>query len=144
MDAVQATSNASACGCPRATVTELHRRHRLLTLQTINHHRGIDTDHDVYTRAAKYPDSMALAAAILNGSNTYAAGKLQEESTGGDACSRRLPGMYHQFMELAGVDITTTPMEVAPTCHYMMGGVRVDAEEDQPDQVIGGLTNFFQ
>ncbi len=41
---------------------------------------------------------------------------------------RRLPGMYHQFMELAGVDITTTPMEVAPTCHYMMGGVRVHAE----------------
>ncbi len=43
---------------------------------------------------------------------------------------RRLPGMYHQFMELAGVDITTTPMEVGPTCHYMMGGVRVDAETE--------------
>jgi succinate dehydrogenase flavoprotein subunit len=43
---------------------------------------------------------------------------------------RRLPGMYHQFMELAGVDITTTPMEVGPTCHYMMGGVRVDAESE--------------
>ena len=41
---------------------------------------------------------------------------------------RRLPSMYHQFMELAGVDITATPMEVGPTCHYMMGGVRVDAE----------------
>jgi succinate dehydrogenase / fumarate reductase flavoprotein subunit len=36
--------------------------------------------------------------------------------------------MYHQFMELAGVDITATPMEVGPTCHYMMGGVRVDAD----------------
>ena len=36
--------------------------------------------------------------------------------------------MYHQFMELAGVDITAGPMEVGPTCHYMMGGVRVDAE----------------
>ena len=43
---------------------------------------------------------------------------------------RRLPGMYHQFMELAGVDITTTPMEVGPICHYMMGGVRVDAETE--------------
>ncbi len=43
---------------------------------------------------------------------------------------RRLPSMYHQFMELAGVDITTTPMEVGPTCHYMMGGVRVDAETE--------------
>jgi succinate dehydrogenase / fumarate reductase flavoprotein subunit len=41
---------------------------------------------------------------------------------------RRLPSMYHQFMELAGVDITSVPMEVGPTCHYMMGGVRVDAE----------------
>ena len=41
---------------------------------------------------------------------------------------RRLPSMYHQFMELAGVDITAVPMEVGPTCHYMMGGVRVDAE----------------
>jgi succinate dehydrogenase / fumarate reductase, flavoprotein subunit len=41
---------------------------------------------------------------------------------------RRLPSMYHQFMELAGVDITTEPMEVGPTCHYMMGGVRVHPE----------------
>jgi succinate dehydrogenase / fumarate reductase flavoprotein subunit len=36
--------------------------------------------------------------------------------------------MYHQFMELAGVDITKEPMEVGPTCHYIMGGVRVDGE----------------
>jgi succinate dehydrogenase / fumarate reductase, flavoprotein subunit len=41
---------------------------------------------------------------------------------------RRLPSMYHQFMELAGVDITAGPMEVGPTCHYMMGGVRVNAD----------------
>ena len=41
---------------------------------------------------------------------------------------RRLPGMHHQFLELADVDITREPMEVGPTCHYMMGGVRVDAE----------------
>src|SRR6202040_1946496 len=41
---------------------------------------------------------------------------------------RRLPSMYHQFMELAGVDITTTPMEIGPTCHYIMGGVRVEAD----------------
>ncbi len=44
---------------------------------------------------------------------------------------RRLPSMYHQFMELAGVDITAQSMEVGPTCHYMMGGVRVDAETEQ-------------
>lgn len=41
---------------------------------------------------------------------------------------RKLPGMYHQFKELAGVDITQEPMEVGPTCHYIMGGIRVDAE----------------
>src|SRR6059036_3854825 len=42
--------------------------------------------------------------------------------------TRKLPGMYHQFMELADVDITQAPMEVGPTTHYMMGGVRVDAD----------------
>jgi len=41
---------------------------------------------------------------------------------------KKLPSMYHQFKELADVDITTGPMEVGPTCHYMMGGIRVDAE----------------
>jgi succinate dehydrogenase / fumarate reductase, flavoprotein subunit len=41
---------------------------------------------------------------------------------------RKLPSMYHQFKELADVDITKDPMEVGPTCHYMMGGIRVDAE----------------
>jgi succinate dehydrogenase / fumarate reductase flavoprotein subunit len=41
---------------------------------------------------------------------------------------RRLPSMYHQFMELAGVDITSEPMEIGPTCHYIMGGVKVDAD----------------
>jgi succinate dehydrogenase / fumarate reductase, flavoprotein subunit len=44
---------------------------------------------------------------------------------------RKLPSMYHQFRELADVDITTGPMEVGPTCHYMMGGIRVDAETAQ-------------
>ncbi len=41
---------------------------------------------------------------------------------------RKLPSMYHQFKELADVDITAGPMEVGPTCHYMMGGIRVEAE----------------
>ena len=41
---------------------------------------------------------------------------------------RQLPSMYHQFMELAGVDITKEPMEVGPTCHYVMGGIEVDAD----------------
>jgi succinate dehydrogenase / fumarate reductase flavoprotein subunit len=42
--------------------------------------------------------------------------------------TKKLPGMYDQFLELAGVDITREPMEVGPTCHYFMGGIRVDAE----------------
>src|SRR4051794_35191308 len=44
---------------------------------------------------------------------------------------RKLPGMYHQFKQLADVDITKEPMEVGPTCHYMMGGARVAPETQQ-------------
>ncbi len=50
---------------------------------------------------------------------------------------RKLPGMYHQFKELAGVDITRDPMEVGPTLHYFMGGVRVDPETQQ--SAVAGL-----
>jgi succinate dehydrogenase / fumarate reductase flavoprotein subunit len=52
---------------------------------------------------------------------------------------RRLPSMYHQFKELAGVDITKEPMEVGPTCHYVMGGVRVDADST----AAAGLPGLF-
>ncbi|MFN2516310.1 MAG: FAD-binding protein [Pyrinomonadaceae bacterium] len=45
-----------------------------------------------------------------------------------DYVKKKLPSMYHQFRELADVDITQGPMEVGPTCHYMMGGIRVEAE----------------
>jgi succinate dehydrogenase / fumarate reductase flavoprotein subunit len=45
-----------------------------------------------------------------------------------DHIRKKLPSMYHQFKELAGIDITTTPMEVGPTTHYVMGGVRVEAD----------------
>ncbi len=44
---------------------------------------------------------------------------------------RKLPSMCHQFKELADVDITKEPMEVGPTCHYMMGGVEVDPDTQQ-------------
>jgi succinate dehydrogenase / fumarate reductase flavoprotein subunit len=50
---------------------------------------------------------------------------------------RRLPSMYHQFMELAGVDITREAMEIGPTCHYIMGGVKVDA--DTAVTIVPGL-----
>src|SRR5690349_15826860 len=48
-----------------------------------------------------------------------------------DYVKTKLPSMYHQFKELADVDITKGPMEVGPTCHYMMGGIRVEAETAQ-------------
>ncbi|HET6625356.1 MAG TPA: fumarate reductase/succinate dehydrogenase flavoprotein subunit [Nocardioidaceae bacterium] len=50
---------------------------------------------------------------------------------------RRLPSMYHQFKELADVDITAEPMEVGPTCHYVMGGVEVEADTEQ--SIVEGL-----
>ncbi|MGH9540566.1 MAG: fumarate reductase/succinate dehydrogenase flavoprotein subunit [Terriglobales bacterium] len=46
----------------------------------------------------------------------------------GEHIKRKLPSMYHQFKQLADVDITAQPMEIGPTMHYMMGGIRVDAE----------------
>jgi len=54
-----------------------------------------------------------------------------------DVIRRKLPSMYHQFLELAEVDITKEPMEVGPTLHYFMGGIRVDAETQQTR--VGGL-----
>jgi succinate dehydrogenase / fumarate reductase, flavoprotein subunit len=41
---------------------------------------------------------------------------------------KKLPSMYHQFLQLADIDITSTPMEVGPTTHYIMGGIRVDGD----------------
>src|SRR5256712_958446 len=45
-----------------------------------------------------------------------------------DYIKRRLPSMYHQFKELADVDITKEQMEIGPTLHYIMGGIRVDPD----------------
>ncbi len=55
-----------------------------------------------------------------------------------DYILRRLPSMYHQFKELADVDITREPMEIGPTCHYVMGGVEVD-----PDTGAAGVPGLF-
>jgi succinate dehydrogenase / fumarate reductase flavoprotein subunit len=52
---------------------------------------------------------------------------------------RRLPSMYHQFKELADVDITKEPMEVGPTCHYVMGGVEVDPDSGAAYGSVRGL-----
>jgi succinate dehydrogenase / fumarate reductase flavoprotein subunit len=51
---------------------------------------------------------------------------------------KRLPSMYHQFKELAEIDITAQPMEVGPTCHYVMGGVQVD-----PDTAAASVRGLF-
>src|SRR5205814_7918147 len=45
---------------------------------------------------------------------------------GAEHIKRKLPSMYHQFKELGGIDITSEPMEIGPTTHYIMGGIRVD------------------
>ena len=54
-----------------------------------------------------------------------------------DEILRRLPSMHHQFKELADVDITAEPMEVGPTCHYVMGGIEVDADTAAATNVPG-------
>ncbi len=51
---------------------------------------------------------------------------------------RKLPSMYHQFKELAGIDITQEPMEVGPTTHYIMGGIKVD-----PDSQMTAMPGLF-
>ena len=51
---------------------------------------------------------------------------------------RKLPSMYHQFKELADLDITREPMEVGPTMHYIMGGIRVD-----PDTEMSSIPGLF-
>src|SRR5699024_6279399 len=55
-----------------------------------------------------------------------------------DESLRRLPSMHRQFRELADVDITAEPMEVGPTCHYVMGGVEVD-----PDTAVSRVPGLF-
>jgi succinate dehydrogenase / fumarate reductase flavoprotein subunit len=63
---------------------------------------------------------------------------IKEKLPGGaEHIKRKLPSMYHQFKELADLDITTTPMEVGPTTHYIMGGIRVNA--DSQESTVPGL-----
>jgi succinate dehydrogenase / fumarate reductase flavoprotein subunit len=63
---------------------------------------------------------------------------IKSKLSGGEAhIKRKLPSMYHQFKELADLDITKEPMEVGPTTHYIMGGIKVDA--DTQESTIPGL-----
>ena len=57
---------------------------------------------------------------------------------GAEHIKKKLPSMYQQFKQLAGIDITETPMEVGPTTHYVMGGVRVD-----PDTQMSTIPGLF-
>jgi succinate dehydrogenase / fumarate reductase, flavoprotein subunit len=85
-------------------------------------------------------DRVALAnyTEIAEGRGTDHGGVLLDIShLDRDLVLRRLPRMYRQFIDLAMLDITSTPMEVAPTAHYSMGGVWVDAETHATD--IEGL-----
>jgi succinate dehydrogenase / fumarate reductase flavoprotein subunit len=72
----------------------------------------------------------AINAEVKAGRGTLHGGVFLDIASRRDAeyIKRRLPSMYHQFKELADVDITKEPMEVGPTAHYMNGGVRVDAD----------------
>ena len=59
-------------------------------------------------------------------------------SNGEERIKKKLPSMYHQFKQLAGIDITQEPMEVGPTTHYVMGGIRVD-----PDSQMSTVAGLF-
>jgi succinate dehydrogenase flavoprotein subunit len=62
----------------------------------------------------------------------------QKMANAAEHIKRKLPSMYHQFKQLADIDITEEPMEVGPTTHYIMGGVRVD-----PDTQMTRLPGLF-
>ena len=72
----------------------------------------------------------AINSEVKAGRGTPAGGVFLDVSSRlpADVIRKKLPSMYHQFRELADVDITEQPMEVGPTCHYVMGGVEVDPD----------------
>jgi succinate dehydrogenase / fumarate reductase flavoprotein subunit len=63
--------------------------------------------------------------------------KRQSSFNAAEHWKKKLPSMYHQFKELGNVDITRQPMEVGPTTHYIMGGVRVDADTQMSNKIPG-------
>ena len=81
----------------------------------------------------------AINAEVKAGRGTRAGGVFLDVSSRlpAEVIRRKLPSMYHQFKELADVDITKQPMEVGPTCHYVMGGVEVDADTAAATGVSG-------
>jgi succinate dehydrogenase / fumarate reductase flavoprotein subunit len=73
--------------------------------------------------------SRAIYTEVREGRGTEHGGVLLDVThLPAETVKRKLPSMYEQFMELAGVDITQAPMEIGPTCHYVMGGIEVDPD----------------
>jgi succinate dehydrogenase / fumarate reductase flavoprotein subunit len=83
----------------------------------------------------------AINSEVKAGRGTKSGGVFLDVSTRmpADVITRRLPSMYHQFKELADVDITKEPMEVGPTCHYVMGGVEVEPDSAAAFGTVTGL-----
>jgi succinate dehydrogenase / fumarate reductase, flavoprotein subunit len=81
----------------------------------------------------------AILAEVKAGRGSPKGGAFLDIATRREAAfiRRKLPSMYHQFKELAEVDITAEPMQVGPTLHYFMGGVRVDADSQMTN--VSGL-----
>jgi len=86
-------------------------------------------DHDRMELSSRDVVARAINAEVLAGRGTPHGGAyLDITHRSADYIRRKLPSMHEQFLKLARVDITKEPMEVAPTIHYFMGGVRVNAD----------------
>jgi succinate dehydrogenase / fumarate reductase flavoprotein subunit len=107
--------------------------------ETADNEKEADAWYEDKKNNRRTPDLMprdevarAIHAEVKQGRGTPHGGVFLDICTrrSADYIRKRLPSMYHQFKELAGVDITKEPMEVGPTCHYIMGGIRVDADTE--------------